>query len=127
MDITVFLAQIWGPVMLAIAIGIFSSPSYYQKLYRDVGKDAFAGIIFGMAAMAAGIAQVLSHNVWNTLPEVVVSVLGWGLLLKGIAYSAAPKFVDRAAARWATVNLGWLAGGIMLGVGAYLTWFAYFS
>lgn len=127
MDTTTFLAQIWGPIMIAIGVGIFSSPSYYKQLYRDVGKDTFAGIIFGMAAMAAGIVQVLFHNVWDTLPQILISFLGWGLLLKGIAYSAAPKWVDQMGEIWAKFNLGPVAGAILVLGGAYLTYFAYFA
>lgn len=127
MDTTIFLAQIWGPVMIAIGVGIFSSRTYYKQLYRDIGKDAFAGILFGMVAMAAGIAHILVHNVWGTLTEGVISFLGWGLMLKGALYSAMPKFVDRIGESWAKLNFGPTAGFTMLIVGGYLTWFAYFA
>ena len=125
MDITIFLAQVWGPILLAVGVGVFFSRSYYIKIYRDLENSPLAVLVFGMAAMAAGIAQLHFHNSWNTFPEIIVSFLGWGLLIKGAVFLIAPSFVDRAGDEWANHKLIPLAGGIMLLIGAYLTWFAF--
>ncbi len=127
MDTTVLLAQLWGPAVLAVGLGIFVSRSYYVRIYRDLEKDALAVLILGMVAMVAGTAQVLAHNVWDTFPEIVVSILGWGTLVKGTLFVVAPRFVDRMGDRWADMRLIPAAGALMLAVGAYLTWFAYFA
>lgn len=125
MELTTFLAQIWGPIILAVAVGVFASRSYYIKIYRDLEKSSLAVLIFGMVAMAAGIVQVLFHNVWDTLPQVLVSFLGWGLLIKGTLFLVAPTFVDKAGDQWVKLKLIPLAGTLMLVVGGYLTWFAF--
>lgn len=126
MDITTFLAQLWGPILVAVGLGFFFSRSYYVKVYRDIEKVPFAVLFFGMFAMAAGIAQISAHNVWDTSPQIIISLLGWALLLKGIACTTFIKFVDRAG-DWA---LGFKAvpldGIAALVIGGYLSWFAYF-
>lgn len=127
MDVTLFLAQIWGPVLLAVAIGIFGSRSYYLKIYRELEKDALAVLTFGMIGMSAGIAQVSFHNVWETFPQVVVSFLGWGTLIKGALFVIAPSFMDRAGDGWANLKMIPVAGMLALLVGGYLSWFAYFA
>jgi hypothetical protein len=127
MDITTFLASLWGPVILAVAIGVFVSRPYYIKVYRDLEKDALAALLFGMVAMTAGIAHILFHNVWDTFPQVLVSLLGWGVLIKGTLFIVTPKFVDKAGDGWVHMKLIPFAGVLMLLVGAYLTWFAYFA
>lgn len=127
MDITTFLAMLWGPTILAVAIGVFLSRPYYLKIYRDLDKSPLAVLVFGMIAMTAGIAHVYFHNSWDTLPEIVVSFLGWGLLAKGALFLVAPKFVDKAGDGWAKKKLIPVAGTLMLVVGGYLTWLAYFA
>ncbi len=124
---TIFLAQLWGPILLAVALGIFFSASYYRRIYRELEKDSLAVLLFGMTATAAGIAHVLFHNSWASTPEIVVSLLGWGLLLKGMLFIIAPGFVDRAGDRWAKLKLIPFAGALTLLVGLYLTWFAYLA
>jgi len=127
MDTTIYLAQIWGPVMLAVGIGMFVSRNYYIKLYRDIDKAPFAALIFGMAAMATGIAQVAAHNVWDTGPQIIISLLGWGLLLKGALFTAWPDFVDLMG-DWAVYSkLIPIAGAAVLVLGAYVTWIGYFA
>jgi hypothetical protein len=126
METTLFLASVWGPTILAVGIGIFVSRKYYQKIYRDLEKDALAVLVFGMMGMAAGLVHVAYHNVWGTPAEIVVSLLGWGLLIKGALFVVVPSFVDRAGDFWADEKLIPIAGVLSLLAGGYLTWIAYF-
>jgi hypothetical protein len=127
MEITTFLAQLWGPTILAVALGVFVSRNYYIKIYRDLEKDVLAVLVFGMIAMVVGIAHILHHNVWGSLPEMVVSFLGWAVLAKGVLFLVVPGFVDKAGDAWVDRKLIPLAGILMLVVGAYLSWIGYFA
>jgi len=124
---TLFLASIWGPLILAVGVGVFVSRNYYMRIYRELEKDALSVLTFGMVAMAAGIIQVSMHNVWGSLPDVIVSLLGWGLLIKGAAFIIAPKLVDMGGDWAADSKLVPTVGGFMLLIGAYLTWISYFA
>lgn len=126
MELTTFLAQLWGPGLVAFGLGFFMSREYYIRVYKDLDKETLAVLVFGMAAIAAGITQVLAHNVWNTLPEIVVSLLGWGLLLKGAVFAVSPKFVDQAGNWWGrNPQMISVAGAVMVLVGAYLSYVGY--
>ncbi len=127
MELTTFLAQLWGPVLVAIGFGFFVSRAYYVKIYRDLEQAPFAVLFFGMAAMAAGIAQILFHNAWTSAPEVVVTLLGWGLLIKGAICVVVPRIADRGGDWALDTKLVPSAGSIALLIGVYLTWFAYFA
>ena len=126
MEVTTFLAQLWGPILVAVGLGFFFSTKYYVKIYRDLEKESFAVLFFGMFAMAAGIAQILAHNVWGSLSEGIVSLLGWGVLLKGIICVTFPKLADFGG-EWALdKKVVPAAGAIALLLGAYLSWIGYF-
>lgn len=127
MDTTLFLAQIWGPIIFAVGLGIFVSRKYYIRIYRELEKDALAVLIFGMIGMAAGIVQVNAHNVWDTLPQILISLLGWGLLIKGTVFAVVPRIVDRGGDWAADSKLIPAVGALMLLLGAYLSWFAYLA
>lgn len=127
MDITTFLALVWGPVMFAVGLGMFVSRSYYIRVYRDLEKDPLAVLIFGMVAMMVGIILVTLHNVWSTVPQIIVGLLNWGLLIKGVTFVVIPRWVERAGDKWATLNLIPATGAFMVAVGAYLSWVAYFA
>lgn len=125
METTIFLAQIWGPVIFAVGLGIFVSRNYYIKIYRDLEKEKFAALVFGMIALAAGAAHIGAHNTWGTLPEIVISLLGWGLFIKGAMLTIAPKLADKAGDWTVKSKLVPSAGGFALLVGVYLSWLGY--
>ncbi len=127
METTVFLAQVWGPILVAVGLGFFVSRAYYVKIYRDLEKAPFAVLFFGMFAMAGGIIQILMHNVWSSLPEVAVSFLGWGLLLKGIVCVVVPKVADRGGDFALHAKIVPSVGGFALLVGVYLSWIGYIA
>lgn len=125
METTLFLAQIWGPTILAVGIGIFVSRGYYIKIYRDLEKEKFATLVFGMMAVAAGAAHIGAHNTWGTLPEIVVSFLGWGLFAKGAVLTIAPKLADKAGDWTVKSKLIPWTGGFAVLIGVYLCWLGY--
>lgn len=126
MENTIFLAQIWGPIMLAIGLGFYTSRAYYIRVYKDLEKETLAVLLFAMFGIAAGIAQIMYHNTWNTLPEILISLFGWGLLLKGLVFAIAPGFVNKSGDYYARTNLIPVAGAVLIILGAYISWFGYF-
>ena len=127
MDITIFLAKLWGPAVLAVGLGIFISRNYYVKIYRDLEKDALAVLLFGMVAMTVGAAHIFFHNVWSTFPQMFVSFLGWGLFVKGTLFVVTPNLVDKAGDFWVSKHLIPIAGVLTLIGGIYLSWIGYLA
>lgn len=121
-----FLAQVWGPILVAVGLGFFFSKNYYVRIYRDLEKESFAVLFFGMFAMAAGIAHIMVHNIWGNFSQMLVSFLGWGLLIKGIVCVTFPKLADRGGDWALSAKLVPAIGGLVLLLGAYLCWIGYF-
>lgn len=121
-----FLAGLWGPAILAVGIGFFVSREHYLRIYRNIQREPFALLVFGMAGIAAAIAQINIHNVWETLPEMIISFLGWALLLKSLTFIIMPNIADKLSDRVAANSSMITAVGVaMLIIGGYLSWLAY--
>lgn len=127
MTITTFLAAIWGPVLLAAGLGFFVSTKYYLSIYRDMEKQVFAVFFFGLFAMATGILHIFIHNVWGGVSEIVVTLFGWGLLIKGILCVTFPGLADRSGDWVLAAKLVPAAGVLALLLGMYLSWIGYFA
>ncbi len=125
-SITIFLAQLWGPAMLAVGVGIFVSKNYYIKIYRDIEKEPLALLLFGFVGVAAGIAHIQAHNVWESLPEIIISLFGWALLAKALIFLIKPSLADQWGNRVSSAKMvpAAMIGAIVLG--GYLTWVGYF-
>ncbi len=125
MDATLFLASLWGPAMLAVGFGIFVSPQFYRRVYKDIEKEPLAGLMYGMVGIAVGIVHIQFHNVWETFPQMLVSFLGWATLFKGTVFAIVPQVTDKMG-DWAVgINLQQVSGGLLVIMGGYLTWLAY--
>lgn len=83
MEITTLLASIWGPLLVAVGVGIFANREYYTRLYQDLQRETFAVLLFGMIGMAIGIWHVQLHNNWNTLTQVISESAWLGTTPKG--------------------------------------------
>jgi len=65
------------------------------------------------AAFSVGVIIVAFHNVWHGLP-IVVTIMGWGFLLKSILYLTYPTHGMRMLAR-VSVERSWefVVAGVM--------------
>jgi hypothetical protein len=124
-DTTLFVAQIAGPAFIAIGIGFFVSRDHYRHVYQDLKKETLAVFMTAITVLAAGIVVVRMGNTWDTLPDVVVSLIGWAMIIKGLVLAIAPDFAERSALRVSRGNMYNLIGVVLLVVGIYLTAVAY--
>jgi len=78
----------------------------------------------GILTVAAGLAMVLAHNVWSGGAQtVVVTLVGWAALIKGLAFLILPPGVE------GEIIVGWLRNPALfyvcltpsLLIGIYLT------
>src|SRR5881392_4488705 len=97
MQTSIFIARLIGPVMLAVGIAVFANP----RGFRDMSEEFFASralmFLSGLLIMPAGLAIVLSHNVWTADWRVLITLLGWLIAIGGALRLLAPTFVVQTA------------------------------
>lgn len=124
-SITLFLAQLWGPAILAIGLGIFISKNHYLRVYQELQREPLALLVFGIAGVMLGIWHIQMHNVWSTPTEMIISLFGWGLFLKGAVFLLKPNFADSWGDWVASARLVPTVGVLTIALGGYLTWIGY--
>lgn len=125
---TVYLSRLFGISLLIFAAGEFSQGSAMVNIAATFADAPGLMLITGIFTAVAGLAVVLGHNVWRggAMP-VIVTILGWLLLIKGTALLVVPASGWASAiqaSHYAEFYALWVA--IPLFLGAYLT-FAGFS
>ena len=80
---TIFLARLLGLFLLAVSLSLFLRRPEVLATISALIQDAPLLLILSMTALVAGLAIVLSHNIWSggALP-VVVTLFGWIILLR---------------------------------------------
>jgi hypothetical protein len=127
MQISIFLAQLIGPVALVAAIALFMNAAAYRAMAQEFLHSAALIYLSGLLTMTAGLAIVLNHNIWTADWRVIITLFGWAGTLGGalrIALPAQVKSIGEAMlAKPAAMTIG---GIVWLALGVTLCFFGYF-
>ena len=85
--------QVFSLVYLAIGIGILINPDFYKKLYEDFIENTSALYLGGIMALVIGYLLVTFHNTWTKDFSVIITVIGWIALIKGMLILVRPKVI----------------------------------
>ena len=83
--------QIFSVVYLAIGIGMLINPDFYKNMFTDFVGNTGVLYIGGMMALVVGLLIVMFHNTWTKDFSVIITVIGWLALIKGIVILILPK------------------------------------
>jgi len=101
MQVSIFLAKLLGPVLVLVAINLFMNPKTFRTMASEIVKSVTLVYLFGIMDFTAGLAIVLVHNIWALHWYVLITLLGWLLLIRGIARTVATEKVMSYAAKLA--------------------------
>jgi hypothetical protein len=82
---TIFLSRLIGLYALVISTSMLVHKTAMITTAAELAQAPPLLFIAGWFTLLAGLAMVLTHNIWagGTLP-VVVTLIGWALLIRGI-------------------------------------------
>jgi uncharacterized protein YjeT (DUF2065 family) len=91
---------------IVIGISHLARPRAWAEFFirlREMG--AVGGFVVAFVHFPLGAIIVAFHNVW-TWPEVVLTICGWGLVVKGFLYFVSPAHAERSLSR-VTMERAW--------------------
>ena len=95
MSTSVFIARLIGPVMLVIGLAVFANQRAFRELAEEFLASRALTFLSGLIIMPAGLAIVLTHNIWAIDGRVMITVFGWANAIGGAIRLAAPAYVMR--------------------------------
>ncbi len=123
MDTSLFLARIIGPLFLVVGAGVMLNAKHYATMAHHFLKNSELYYFSGAISLVVGLAIVLNHNLWTPDWRVVITILGWMSILKGVLRILLPKTGAEASERF--LNSTWevkLSSIPILILGAWLTY-----
>lgn len=94
MGLSILIAKITAVVYLSAALGAVFSRDHYQRVVDDLFKNAALTYFIGFMTVILGFLMVNYHNTWAKDWTVLVTILGWLALTKGVLIIAFPRFVQ---------------------------------
>jgi hypothetical protein len=96
MSTSVFIARLIGPVMLVIGLAVFANQRAFRELAEEFLASRALTFLSGLIIMPAGLAIVLTHNIWAVDGRVMITLFGWANAIGGAIRLAAPAYVMRS-------------------------------
>jgi hypothetical protein len=128
MATSIFLARLLGPILLAVGAGILINPKPFRTMAGEVVRSITLVYLFGLADFAAGLAIVLTHNVWVANWRVLITLIGWLMLIRGAVRILAPEAIMGFAGKVIRNKQLVPISGVVTGVlGLVLCYFGYTS
>lgn len=125
-----YIARLMGPLLLALGLGmvlgLWAHPDLYLAMLKDFLATPSFIFVIGMLALVAGVAIVNAHNLWVADWPVIITVLGWLLVIRGLISLVFPLRLHQMSAWFVSgPELPWLGALVTLALGAILTVMGY--
>ena len=92
MDISIFLAQVFGLYFVIAGAAMLMRPKAISTLIETLGTRSSI-YLTGFFALMLGIPLVLIHNIWDGSWRIIITIMAWLALLKGVARIFFPDMV----------------------------------
>jgi hypothetical protein len=121
--VTIYLARLIGLYCIVAALGMIAARRNVLPAVDAMLRSPPLLLFMGVVTIGVGLAMVVGHNFWSGGPAtIVVTLIGWLSLAKGVALAFLPQ--DRRLGFYRAIDYErrfFLFMGATLLIGVYLT------
>jgi hypothetical protein len=126
MQPVVFIARLVGPLFIVLGLGCLIN----QTLYADmIGQAVMVPVVIylsGLMAFLAGVGMLNGYHAWTADWRIIITILGWLLVIAGILRIMLPTLTAVAAITlYSGANAMAIVGIIVLVIGGFLSFKGY--
>ena len=127
MPLTYFYAELFGLVILITALAMLVNRRATITMVHELLENRALLYLAGIASLFLGVIVVLTHNVWNGgALAVLVTLVGWGLLLRAALILFLPHGSLRSLFNsFRFEQIYYLVTLVALLIGVYLTYYGF--
>jgi len=127
MEKTIFLSQLMGPVLVVLGVSAIVFSDAMMKVVKELFESFSLRYVMGIIEMTAGLAIALSHNIWSDLAALLVSLIGWAMVVEGSFWLLLPNFFKLFHLKLRNSFVIVASGVFGLAIGIYLSYFGYLA
>lgn len=123
MDTSILLARLVGPLFVLVGFGVLLNTEHYAAMTSSFLRNSELYYFSGALSFLIGMALVLHHNLWVADWRVMITIIGWMALFKGMVRILLPTLGSKYAGKLAQPNpMLYGTAALILVVGAWLTY-----
>lgn len=127
MENAMAIAAVMGPFYLVLGLSVLMYAEVWQKVFKSWKKDHISLVALSMLLLVAGLISVNMYNVWEMNIWLIVTVVSWILVLKGVFYMLAPgELIKDTLDMGQNKGLLYFGGLVSVVLGGVLSYYTYF-
>lgn len=125
METTRKIGKIVAVYFIVTGVGFLVSSDYYAHMISHKGTDPVLINLSGMVHFFIGMTILVNHFLWKNVFQIIVSLLGFMFLLKGVFLIALPQLTLQSANN--PVQIPWLLSIVFIIIGLVVGYMAFFK
>lgn len=130
MDLSIFYAKLFGFYFLLMGLIFIWRRESIMPIFEEFAGKKTLMFVIAVFEILAGLAIVISHNIWEYDFRIVVTIIGYWLLIEGVLYLLLPGRTGKKVIKNVVKIFsrpGWYISGSLIGIilGIYLLNAAY--
>ncbi len=120
---TRFFSRVLGPFLVIVDVTAVARSSEMQTLLSQFEANSMWAFVAGAFILVFGLTIVAAHQYWRGAAAIIVSLLGWLIVLRGLLLIALPRVFVSMANSMIGAQAWWITLCIVFAlVGLYLTY-----
>ena len=99
MEIVNFLAELWGFSLIIICFSLLIVPENIENIFK-LAKDGKILVLIGIINVVLGIALVLTYHVFDSSWRIIITLLGWLVVIRGWLILFMPGIIRKIVAKF---------------------------
>ncbi len=128
METSLFLAQLIGPVLIVMGLGLLFRHTEFHEMATDFLASRAMIFLSGLLTLVVGLAIVNTHNFWEVGWPVVITILGWLAVIGGVFRILFPGSVQSIGSSMLEMSgIAKAGGAIQILLGLWLCYAGYLA
>ena len=126
MGLSIFLAKLIGVYLLIATADMLLRKEKFEDALEDYASSK--GLLFfsGSLSLLFGLGIVFGHPIYQINWRGLITLIGYLLVLRGLARIAAPVFIQGRLVKW-FIQGYWFICGVLLVLGFFLAYKGFIS
>jgi hypothetical protein len=117
MDITTVLTQILGIIFLVLGVSMFINSRNEVSVLGSIDSNKGLMWAYGFIALTMGATIIALNNIWTSGWPLVITIIGWLCLLKGVCILVFPQSMVSIYKKWNKPGLIGFTGFVIIVLG----------
>lgn len=122
MRLSIYLAQVIGLYLVIVNLSLLVHAQRFKKISSDFLMHPGFIVVSGCISTLLGLLILVPHHLWVAKWPVIITIIGWIVLLQGLARLFAPNAFVRFSKELLEKKGFLLLSWVWFLVGLYLVW-----